>query len=72
MNPAEMDSYAEKLERIAKDYHDGNFEKNNKSKNYLTREAVINGLLNAIKKNTRIPILNLMLVFKYVVIISRF
>ena len=26
MNPAEMDSYAEKLERIAKDYHDGNFE----------------------------------------------
>jgi phosphonopyruvate decarboxylase len=32
----------------------GNFEKDNKSKNYLTREAVINGLLNAIKKNTRI------------------
>ena len=32
----------------------GNFEKNNKSKNYLTREMVINGLLNAIKKNTRI------------------
>ena len=33
---------------------DSNFEKNNKSKNYLTREVVINGLLNAIKKNTRI------------------
>ena len=33
---------------------DGNFQKDNKSKNYLTREAVINGLLNAIKKNTRI------------------
>jgi phosphonopyruvate decarboxylase len=33
---------------------DGNLEKDNKSKNYLTREAVINALLNAIKKNTRI------------------
>jgi len=33
---------------------DSNFEKNNKSKNYLTREVVINELLNAIKKNTRI------------------
>jgi phosphonopyruvate decarboxylase len=33
---------------------DSNFEKDNKSKNYLTREAVINGLLNVIKKNTRI------------------
>jgi phosphonopyruvate decarboxylase len=33
---------------------DSNFEIDNKSKNYLTREAVINGLLNAIKKNTRI------------------
>ena len=33
---------------------DGNFEKDNKSKNYLTREVVINGLLNSIKKNTRI------------------
>jgi phosphonopyruvate decarboxylase len=33
---------------------DSNFEKDNKSKNYLTREAVINVLLNAIKKNTRI------------------
>jgi phosphonopyruvate decarboxylase len=33
---------------------DSNFEKNNKSKNYLTREAVINGLLNVIKKNIRI------------------
>ena len=33
---------------------DGNFEKDNKSKNYLTREDVINGLLNVIKKNTRI------------------
>jgi len=32
----------------------GNFEKDNKSKNYLTREAVINGLLNVIQKNTRI------------------
>ena len=31
-----------------------NFEKDNKSKNYLTREVVINGLLNAIKKNTRV------------------
>ena len=33
---------------------DGNFEKDNKLKNYLTREVVINGLLNSIKKNTRI------------------
>jgi len=33
---------------------DNNFEKNNKSKNYLTREAVINELLSVIKKNTRI------------------
>jgi phosphonopyruvate decarboxylase len=33
---------------------DSNFEKDNKLKNYLTREAVINGLLNVIKKNTRI------------------
>ena len=33
---------------------DGNFEKDNKSNNYLTREVVINGLLNAIKKNARI------------------
>jgi phosphonopyruvate decarboxylase len=32
----------------------GNFEKNNKSKNNLTREVVINELLDAIKKNTRI------------------
>ena len=33
---------------------DDNFEKDNKSKNYLIREEVIIGLLNAIKKNTRI------------------
>jgi len=33
---------------------DGNFEKDNKIKNYLIREVVINGLLNAIKKNTRV------------------
>jgi phosphonopyruvate decarboxylase len=32
----------------------GNFEKDKKTKNYLTREVVINELLNAIKKNTRI------------------
>ena len=33
---------------------DSNFEKDNKLKNYLTREVVINELLNIIKKNTRI------------------
>ena len=33
---------------------DVNFKKKNKSKNYLTREVVINALLNAIKKRTRI------------------
>ena len=32
----------------------GDFKKDNKSKNYLTREVVINDLINAIKKNTRI------------------
>jgi len=32
----------------------GNFKKDNKSKNYLTRGFVINELLNIIKKNTRI------------------
>jgi phosphonopyruvate decarboxylase len=32
----------------------GNFKKDNKSKNYLTREFVINELLNIIKKNTKI------------------
>ena len=35
-------------------HFDGNFEKDNKSKNYLTREVVINKLLNKIKKNTKI------------------
>jgi phosphonopyruvate decarboxylase len=33
---------------------DSNFQKDNKLKNYLTREVVINALLNVIKKNTRI------------------
>ena len=33
---------------------DGNCKKDNKSKNYLTREVVINKLLNKIKKNTKI------------------
>jgi phosphonopyruvate decarboxylase len=32
----------------------GDFKKDNESKNYLTREVVINELINAIKKNTRI------------------
>jgi phosphonopyruvate decarboxylase len=32
----------------------GDFKKDNKSKNYLTREVVINDLINEIKKNTRI------------------